>query len=68
MGDYKFFIGFYRGVAGTGVRACEVWAVRRGAMDVIWVRRNVSMDISVADLARSKSLSIMALFVCSTIS
>ena len=37
-------------------------------MDVIWVRRNVSMDISVADLARSKSLSITALFVCSTIS
>ena len=27
-------------------------------MDFIWVGRNVSMDISVADLARSKSLSI----------
>ena len=30
--------------------------------------RNDSMDMSVADLARSRSLSIMALLVCSTIS
>ena len=52
----------------TDERACEVCAAERGTMDVIWVRRNDSMDMSVADLARSRSLSIMALFVCSTIS
>ena len=52
----------------TDERACGVCATGRGTMDVIWVRRNDSIDMSVADLACSRSLSIMALFVCSTIS
>ena len=52
----------------TDETTCEVCTTGCGTIDVIWVRRNDSIDMSVADLARSRSLSIMALFVCSTIS
>ena len=51
----------------TDERTCEVCTTGCGTIDVIWVCRNDSIDMLVADIARSRSLSITALLVCSTI-